>query len=117
MYAEVHDADRAAEAVNATATPDLPALRTAVEKYDRLVRQKAIPEVRGFYEAIVEASNARHEEGRKELARSKHKAALAARTALVLYLVGSFLALGGQYLDKVYKKRIEAKANTSGKAT
>jgi hypothetical protein len=108
VYRQVRDRDRAAEVANSSIRPDVEKLRPAIEEYIRFVREDAIPRVGGFYEAIVDASNLRREEGRAQLAHSKRSAAWATRGALVLYIVGSLLALGGQYLDKVYKKRAEA---------
>ena len=107
MYEHVLDLERNVELHDATPGLNVSALREAIEAYDQHVRQVAIPQVPGFYEAIVETSNTRHDEGRRELSRSKRNAALAARIALVLYIAGSLLALGGQYLDKVHKKRVE----------
>lgn len=108
VYAEVRDLDRAAEIANGTPSPALPPLKIAIVAYVDHVRRQAIPRVASLYKAIVDSSNQRHDEGRNELARSKRNAARASSTALVLYAIGSALVLGGQYLDKVYKKRLEA---------
>jgi hypothetical protein len=108
LYARARDLDRAVERVNATPAPPISPLREAIEDYITYVRGDAVPRVAGLYEAIVNASNDRHDEGRRELAQAKGNAVRAARTALVLYVVGSLLTLGGQYLDKVYKKTLEA---------
>lgn len=113
LYARARDLDRAVERTNATPTPSIPPLRKAIEEYIAYVRSDAIPRVASLYEAIVNASNDRHDEGRRELAQSKRNAARAARTALMLYVVGSLLALGGQYLDKVYKKTLETAKKSS----
>jgi hypothetical protein len=108
LYARVRDLERAAELANGTLNPPLPALRDTIEAYVVYVRKEAIPQVAGLYGAIIESSNVRHDEGRKELAWSKRNAARAAGAALILYIGGSILVLGGQYLDKVYKKKLEA---------
>jgi hypothetical protein len=108
VYSQAQDRDRAAQRANSSPKPDISKVRPAVEDYVLFVREKAIPQVRGLYEAIVDASNKRRDEGRAQLNRSKRNAAWATRGALVLYIVGSLLALGGQYLDKVYKRKIEA---------
>ena len=105
MYQQLQDRDRTTEIARSSPTPSLVQLRPAVEEYIRLVREDAIPRVGGFYQAIVGASNARRDEGRKQLACAKRNAACATRAALILYIVGSILALGRQYLDKVYSKK------------
>lgn len=106
VYAKARDLDRAVEIANGP-SPSLPSLLQALELYTAYVRNDAIPRVGKLYEGIVDLSNKRHEEGREELAQAKRNAGIAANAALALYLVGSSLALGGQYLDKVYKKKVE----------
>ncbi len=108
LYSQARDRDRAVEKVNAMSRPEVATLRPAVEEYVRFVYEDAAPRVAGLYEAIVDASNARHAEGRVELARLKRKDTWVRRGAWVLYVAGSLLALSGQYLDKVYKKKPEA---------
>ena len=108
LYSRARDLNRAVESANSAPTPPIPPLRDAIEKYNAYVRSDAIPRVAGLFGAILKASNARHDEGRREMGESKRKAAWATRAVLVLYAVGSLLALGGQYLDKVYKKTLEA---------
>jgi hypothetical protein len=104
-YEEVRKRDRAAEAQASQEDPDVSKLGPLIEEYVRYVRSEAIPRVRGFFEQITEVSNKRREEGRAQLTRARRNATWASRTALILYIVGSILVLGGQYLDKVYNKK------------
>lgn len=105
MYEEVRKRDRAAEAQASLENPDINKLAPSVNEYVRYVRSEAIPSVRGFFGQITAASNQRREEGRSQLSRAKRNATWASRAALILYIAGSILALGGQYLDKVYNKK------------
>jgi hypothetical protein len=111
MYEQLRELDEAAERADRTPTAGLAELRSAVERYDRFVRDNAERTVPGFYQAIVSALNTRRDEGRQQLALARRRSGLATRTALLLYFVGSVLALGGQYLDKVYNKKAPARTD------
>jgi hypothetical protein len=114
LYARVRELNHAVELANTSPDPQMIPLRNAIEHYVTYVEKDAIPRVADLYKAIVNTSNDRRDEGRRELAQSKRKASRAAHTVLLLYAVGSLFALGGQYLDKVYKKKFEA---STGAAT
>jgi hypothetical protein len=77
------------------------------QNYIRFIRNEAIPHVPRLYKEIVSASNTRHEQGRR-LTESKRRFEKATKAALWLYVLGSVLALGGQYLDKTKPKAQEA---------
>ena len=102
LYSAVLQRERLAEAQRREEQPDLRTLRTAVDEYVRYVRRDAVPRVGSLYEAIVNASNKRREEGRAQLERARKNANRATRIALVLYVIGSIFALGGQYLDEAW---------------
>jgi hypothetical protein len=76
----------------------------AVEAYVNYVRETAIPKVPTLYQAVVSASNARREEGRRELAEARYLVDISKTSSSFLYILGSCLLLGSQYLDKVRKK-------------
>jgi hypothetical protein len=107
VYWRVHELDRVVQLANATPKPDISKLRPAVEQYDTVVRQIVNDRVPDLFRRIAEASNTRREEGRFHLADTKKNAERAARVGLILYILGSMLALGGQYVDKVQKPRAE----------
>ena len=109
IYRSVHELDLAAETAIGTPKPALAPLRIAVDGYAAAVSEAVNSKVPTLFQQIVAASNHRRDEGREQLARTKQYSEFAARIALVLYVVGSILALGGQYLDKIYKAKLEAK--------
>lgn len=86
-------------------------LRSAVRAYVEYVRNGAVSRVERLYPQIVAASNLRREEGRAELARAKWRSNVVSRMARFLYVIGSFMALTGQYLDKIRSRRKPAAAS------
>lgn len=79
--------------------------RAAVGTYVGYIRKNAIPAVGPLYERVVDLSNQRREEGRNELRAARARATVSGKIALVLYAIGTLMALGGQYLDKIYARR------------
>ena len=86
--------------------------RKAVAVYVAYIRDKAIPAVGLLYSRVVSASNRRGEEGRIELRAAKARAELSSKIALFLYVLGSLMVLGGQYLDKIHTKQANSQATT-----
>jgi hypothetical protein len=76
----------------------------ASARYVEFVRNEAIPQVGPFFQRIVDAANARRREAEDELARARSRSERASRVALVLYVFGSVLVIGGQFVDKTRPK-------------
>jgi hypothetical protein len=104
LYFPLLDLERAAENQLNNSRGKIDEPGSAIDQYITHVRSNAIPKIGALYQRIVDLSNKRQEEGCVELRRAKSKADLSNRVAFVLYLIGSVLALGGQYFDKIDKK-------------
>lgn len=107
LHSRVRDQEREVEKCWQPASQSFDNFQAAAHKYIAFVRNEAIPRVPSLYEKIVNASNLRHKEGRERLAKSKSRADRSSKAALALYLLGSILALSGQYLDKTKPKAPE----------
>ena len=64
-------------------------------------RQKLLPRCFGLHEELVALVNARRQQLEVELAAKKRLAQIYSRAAIVLYAMGSVLALAGQVGDKI----------------
>jgi len=78
----------------------------AVDAYVRGFREEILPQVAALYQKIVRAANLVTKEADAALTLAKAKADWAQLVALVLYVLGSILAIGGQYFDKIEKARL-----------
>jgi len=101
----VREKERLVEELSLNVSADPSQVRSAIDDYVNYVRSTAIPEMPKLFPEAVEASNVRRAEGAEQLARAKANAQRANRTATILYVLGTLLVLGGQYLDKVHGKK------------
>jgi hypothetical protein len=68
---------------------------------EELYRQNLLPRVHALHDEVVPLMNARRQELEVELAAKKRLAKLSSHAAIVLYAMGSVLALAGQVGDKI----------------
>lgn len=109
---KVREKERRVEELSLSDSSDPSDMRKAIDDYVDYVRNAAIPKMPELFRQAVEASNTRRREGAHQLALAKTNAQRASRVATALYIAGTLLVLGGQYLDKVYGKKAKP-ASTS----
>jgi hypothetical protein len=104
VYRKLTEFDRnAARACNDQKLSAAEIMRT-VKAYSDYYRSEALPQVPGFYQRIVDASNIRRKEASDHLDSAKSQAQRASRAAVILYILGSVLALSGQAIEKAKPK-------------
>jgi ABC-type transporter Mla subunit MlaD len=105
VYTPLRESERQVEDLLHDSRVSLDDAREAVKRYNDYVRNTAIPQVPSLYRRVVELSNRRRDEGDRELDTARQKAEFASSVSRILYVFGSVLALGGQFIDKFLVKR------------
>lgn len=99
---EVSSREEAAEDENnSNHQPNLEIAHPARDEYISYWRETAIKKVPIFYPQIVDLSNRRIEEAHTELRTAKLYSNWADRTVIILYVLGTLLAIGGQAASKL----------------
>lgn len=106
MTMALADRERDVERVNEKVPVPIADLEAAVSSYVHEFRIVALPQVPDLYKRIVEAANRCSEESRAMLQGAKSRAQWSELVALVLFVLGSILAIGSQYFDKIEKARL-----------
>jgi hypothetical protein len=73
----------------------------SAKMFEDVYRKNLLPRARTLYADVVPLMNARRQELEVELAAKKRFAQLSSHAAIVLYAMGSVLALAGQVGDKI----------------
>jgi hypothetical protein len=84
-----------------------------VNEYADYFRDVALPQVRPMNEKIVELANNVQQEADRRLKAAKSRAEQSAHFAIVLYVIGSVLALTGQTFDKLQKSSPSTQSNST----
>ena len=95
---ELRERESAAELHHTNAPTDRDQFIVKSREYVTFVRRDAVPRVGSLLKRAVQASGTCQDEGRAALESARRRDHQARRIANILYVAGSFVALGGQFL-------------------
>jgi hypothetical protein len=91
--------EQAIDAQLMSPTSDVERLQADIADYTRQFQREVFPKLKPMFDTVAKASTASFDEGERRLRAFKKSADRMSGIALVLYAVGSLVALGGKFIE------------------